>query len=359
MRIVHETNPRKYFPAVFSLAESRRIELVGSHRYSVFKEWLRSGIVDRAPVTARSRNALSDLIFRFHARFVRGETVILGFAPWSFRLLWYRGLAKHNRVIYHTSWHDWRDDSVPRRYGPLTPVMVRAWRRFLSAPSVRIVAVSEAARHGVQQFVEREVTVIPHAVPERFFEEAQEPDLLERPLRLIYVGELSRKKGLPQLLEMADNLVRQERPVELTLVGTGPLRSTVESAARSPHVSYLGPVADRDQLATVMSQHDVLVLLSRRQDDWEELFGIVIAEATAAGLGVIATDHVGPSHLLGDLSCGGLFGEEDVAGVENLISSLASHPAMRADYRRRHRSVATPYRVDVVAEAWARSIGIP
>ncbi|WP_344342136.1 glycosyltransferase, partial [Streptomyces rhizosphaericus] len=49
VRIVHETNPTKYFPALLDLAEQGRIDIVGLHRYSVVKEWLRAGLKDRTP----------------------------------------------------------------------------------------------------------------------------------------------------------------------------------------------------------------------------------------------------------------------------------------------------------------------
>ena len=353
VRIIHETNPEKYFPAVLLLADEQRIDLRGTHRYSVVKEWARSWRKDRKPFSRRTRAAFGDLLLRLKLPFIRGEIIILGFAPWDWRILLYALLADRNTVVYHTSWPKWQAQAMtPRQYGAITPWLEKFWRRFLQHPNVTVVAVLDVTRTQLESD-SVDVAVIPHAVPEVFFASGN-PRTSTR-LRLLFVGELAPKKGIPQLLDLMRHV--QDEPVTLTIVGDGELRNVCTEAANSSStVSYLGPIADRAELAGIMAQHDVLVLLSQREGAWEELFGIVIAEASAAGLGVIGTTHVGPSSILGPLASRALFDESDTDGPRQLIVRLAQDRSALLEFREGHRDLATAYRIDRVALDWERLI---
>lgn len=356
LRIVHETNPQKYFPAVFGLEREGVIRIVGAHRYSVFKEWVRAGVKDRKPFAARSRDALSDLWFRLRTPFISGEVIMLGFAPWDWRMLFMLPLFARNRILYHTSWPDWEMGRTPRQYGPLTPILKAIWLRALRHPNVRIIAVLDATRTELMNRFKLPATVIPHAVPPAFFDAARAAaSRPQGPLRLIHVGELSRKKGVEQLLA----LVRSLPPgtVELTFVGDGPMREAcLAAAAENPAIHMLGQIRDRADLAAEMASQDVLVLLSQREGAWQELFGIVVTEALAAGLGVIATRHVGPMSIFAGTAMTNLLEEDDIDGVRELILKLASDPAALAEFRKEHSEIASAYAQGNVAEAWTRII---
>ncbi|WP_431778329.1 glycosyltransferase [Microbacterium aurantiacum] len=348
--VVHETNPEKYFPALYELARRGSFTLT-TYRYSALKEWARAYLIDRTPAALRTRHALADFLYRFRVPFIRDRAVVLGFAPWTYRLLWYLALARRNRIVYHTSWHDWQPSAVPRRYGFVTPILIRVWRRFLESEAVRIVAVSRVSADSVARFSGKGAVVIPHAVPEVFFAHASEPDTEDRPLRILFVGELSSKKGVPELTRLVEEW--SGPPIALTVVGAGPAAGLVAAAAaRSEHISALGAIKSRDELARVMSGHDILVLPSKRQSDWEEVFGIVVIEAAAAGLGVIATDHVGPRAILGDLALDNLIPDGDIEGFRQRIAELAENPVDRAHFRKAHAAAAQPFRLESVAAAW-------
>ncbi|WBP96210.1 glycosyltransferase [Mycolicibacterium neoaurum] len=356
VRLIHETNPEKYFPALYELDRDRQISLVGAHRYSVLKEWLRSWLRERKPIRARTIAALDDLKLRLRLPRIHGEVVVLGFAPWDWRMLLYSVLVRRNWLIYHTSWPNWQPGSARRQYGILTPVFRRLWLRVLRQPNVRVVAVLEKTKQSLREAYGVDAEVIPHAVPEVFFE-ARRSQVVEpgQPLRLIHVGELSEKKGIPQLLAIME-AIGDER-LTLTIVGDGPLREQcTTAAASSPAIEFIGPVSDRAKLARLMASHDLLVLLSQRDSTWEELFGIVIAEGMAAGLGVIASNHIGPRFLLGDAALGNLFEDNDIDGPLELIKALAGdHDELRA-MKESHHGLADRFRLPVVAQRWSSVI---
>ena len=341
VRILHETNPRKYFPALYALHEQGRIKLTGEHRISVCKEWLRAGLRDRAPLKHRTRNALADARFRAIQHRIKDEIVVMGFAPWDTRLLWYQGLAARNRVVYHTSWPDWRPHNTPRQPPLIGSFMRRRWRRFLAHPNVTSVAVLDAVADALTTQMQTPSQVIPHAVPDLFF--AQSPARKAAPLRLLFVGELSEKKGLPQALALIERFPADS--ASLTVIGRGPLEGRLPERVR-----YLGALDDRAALAHEMASHDVLLCLSQRTATWQELFGIVIAEALASGCGVIASNHTGPSAILGDAP--GLVDEHDQSHVAAMLQEFITNPSKLATFRAAQTPRAAPFALPQVAARW-------
>ncbi|MBY6069070.1 glycosyltransferase [Leisingera aquaemixtae] len=357
LRILHETNPAKYFPALYELAACGTAQLTGAHRYSVLKEWLRAGLKDRTPLVQRTRNALEDLAFRLRQWRVRDEIIVMGFAPWDWRLLLYRGLARRNRVLYHTSWHDWRADHTPRQPVLLRPALLRIWRAFLSHPNVSVIAVTPAAADAVKSQMGASAQVIPHAVPDAFFEagkaRALQAPSRNRLLKLLFVGEVTAKKGVLVLRKIMPELAAQG--VELTIVGNGDLAAELERAPQKG-IRFLGPLHDREELAETMAAHDVLVLPSQRVRGWEELFGIVIAEALAAGLAVLASAHIGPKGILAPAGGAGLFDDSDHDGLALEIAALARDPDRLAALKARQAPMAEPYAIGAVRQAWEAAI---
>ncbi|MCC4266747.1 glycosyltransferase family 4 protein [Microbacterium schleiferi] len=348
VRIIHETDPRKYYPAIFRLAAEGRITIVGANRYSVVKDFVRTSVRTKDSLITRLRRTASDLALRLKLPFLRDEVIVIGFAPWDWRILLYGALPRKNRVVYHTSRIRWERHTTPHQYGPLTGLFQRLWIRFLRHANVQIVAVLDEVRDDIVTRFGVDARVIPHAVPDEFFEARKPSAPSTLPLRIIYVGELSEKKGVRDLLEAAPTWTS----THVTVVGDGPLRPLCEAAATQGAITLLDPIWERSRLAQVMAEHDLLVLLSKREGVWEELFGIVLTEAMAAGLGVIATDHVGPRSILHKSNLGNLFTEGDSAGVAELITRLARDPAELERFKSQHYAMADDYRINHIAAEW-------
>lgn len=355
IRIIHETNPRKYFGAVFLLEEQGAITIVGAHRYSVFKETLRSVLRESLPLVGRFRRLRSDLTLKAKLPFIKDETVILAIAPWDWRIVYFYHLARRNRVVYQTSWPDWRLRRVPRRYPVIERGLRIVWKRFLSKDSVTPVTIQQASANSMYKELGIQATVLPHAVDDFFFRPPRgglPKTESAAGLRLLFVGELAEKKGVIQSLDIARAL--NEHGVHLTVVGDGPLRSVCASAAaQNPNIEYLGSISDREMLASIVSSHDILLVLSRRTDTWEELFGIVIVEALAAGLAVVASDHVGPTEILGSGS-EALFDQDDMEAIRRLLIRLSSDPALREGLKTTQGGIAARFHIDNIARDWVK-----
>ncbi|HMM74526.1 MAG TPA: glycosyltransferase [Gammaproteobacteria bacterium] len=171
--------------------------------------------------------------------------------------------------------------------------------------------------HGIEP---RRVTRIPNfsrLVPR---EPASQPPA--SPVRLFALGRLVEKKGFDVLLDALAALPPAVPPVVLTLAGDGPLRAALEAraGALAPRVAvrFLGWV---EEVTSAFAAADLFVLPSR-----DEPFGIVVLEAMAAGVPIIATRTAGPLEVL-DAETARLVDVGDVAGLAAAIAADLADPA--------------------------------
>lgn len=107
----------------------------------------------------------------------------------------------------------------------------------------------------------------------------------------LFVGRLSPEKGLDTLLRAWQTLAGK---VPLKIVGEGPLSNQVADASRTlPDVEWLGKLPKSEVLKLMKDAH-VLIFPSL----WYEGFPLVIVEAYAVGLPVIATNLGSQSSLI-------------------------------------------------------------
>ncbi len=113
----------------------------------------------------------------------------------------------------------------------------------------------------------------------------------DRPV-VLYVGRVSREKGVDQLPDLHDRLNRLGLEHRLVVAGDGPMRA--ELAAACPAAIRLGTLG-RERLADVYASADIFVFPSRT-----DTAGNVVLEAQASGLPVVVADAGGPRELMVD-----------------------------------------------------------
>lgn len=186
-----------------------------------------------------------------------------------------------------------------RSSGLLRGRVTQLLRRGVLRSADRVVSIGSQATAWITEDLgvpAEEVTT--SCLPSGFADEATARGLFRRtaPLdpaapRFLFVGRLVALKQLPRLLD-AFAAVRERIPgATLTVVGEGPQRAELEARADAG-VAFAG-WAEGEALRATMRGHDVLVLPSER-----EVWGLVVNEALAHGLYVVATDAVGSAHDL-------------------------------------------------------------
>lgn len=142
---------------------------------------------------------------------------------------------------------------------------------------------------------------------------------------IVFVGRLIDRKGLDVLMESFDIFSRKLHTVKLLLVGDGPLRKKIEYLAEaSDSIRYVGRL-DTDGVIEMFHASDIAVVPSI-----VEPWGLVVNEAMAAGLPVIASDAVGcVDDLLHENSTGKIVKTNSVGELVNAIQYLAENGEAR------------------------------
>lgn len=141
---------------------------------------------------------------------------------------------------------------------------------------------------------------------------------------VVYIGRLNEAKGLPLLMSAWDRFGARTGQTELRLAiaGAGPLHAAVDSWAQPrPSVEFLGPQT-REQCAALMSRARAAIVPS----EWPEAFGLVVAEAMAAGVAPIASTQGALPELVTDGRDGLLFPAGDVEALAGALCRVVQSP---------------------------------
>lgn len=233
------------------------------------------------------------------------------------------------------------------------PQADRRWRQLVSEALVGADAVVASSRDARTRVLEL------GAAPERVFDIPQGVDCQrfvpdahrkagEGGWRLLYAGRFDPKKGLGVLLEAMQLLCQRRQDISLKLVGGSRAGGTEE--VFSEQARHLG-IAERVEfvdsqpwaaMPAVMAAADIFVLPS-----FYDSFGIVLIEAMACGVPVVATRCGGPEDLV-DAEVGRLVAVGDAGGlaaaIEEVLEDYGSFDRealrRRAEERYDYRQVA-------------------
>ncbi|MHB8492016.1 MAG: glycosyltransferase [Solirubrobacteraceae bacterium] len=219
-------------------------------------------------------------------------------------------------------------------------------RRRMERLDVRI-AVSESAAWTAKRFFGGDYRIVPNGVhvddacfPDACAAPAEPGEAPARALRILFIGQAVKRKGLPILLGAFEAL-RAQVPATLTLVGA-------DSAEVAPllledsGVRALGRV-DEEAKRAALASADVLCAPSLHG----ESFGMVLTEAFAAGVPVVASDIHGYRDVVRHGQDGVLVAAGDPRALADALRELA------VDHERRAR-MASAARERAQRFAWPR-----
>jgi len=147
---------------------------------------------------------------------------------------------------------------------------------------------------------------------------------LEKKIRIVFVGRLSKQKDPLLLLRAFNDLPSELKDkAQISIIGEGPKRKELEKFIKENRlegkVKLLGGVP-REKVFEVLKKSDIFVLIS----NWEG-FPRSILEAMSCSLPVIASDVGGVKEAV-DESCGILVKRRDKEGIKNALEKLLKNP---------------------------------
>ncbi|MFB6890005.1 glycosyltransferase [Kitasatospora sp. NPDC056327] len=153
---------------------------------------------------------------------------------------------------------------------------------------------------------------------------------------LLFLGRLTEAKGVRLLMAAWDSLAADGGVgVPLVLAGAGPLESEVTAwAAGREDVRYAG-LYDPEQVRQAVARSVAVVAPSMSQ----ETFGLVVAEAMAAGVPAVGAAHGAFTELVEDGATGLLHRPGDAASLASCLRRITADPAGNREMGRtaRHR----------------------
>ena len=246
----------------------------------------------------------------------------------------------------------------------LSPLRMRRMKEWAFRSSARVIGISRFARERVEQVYgvppSRTAIVAPGIEPRRFSSAVPVPRWPARSLgpTLMTLGRLDptqRYKGYDRLLRLTAALVKEFPGVRCIIAGDGPDRTWLQAIAQSLGISdranFPGYVQDA-ALPELFAEADLFVLASGESDAREmrvEGYGIVLAEAAAAGVPTIAYRVGGVGDVVQDGVTGVLTEPEEHALFVATRDLLRNH-----DRRRRMGLVAAELAAKRLG--WDRSV---
>jgi len=171
------------------------------------------------------------------------------------------------------------------------------------------------------------------------------------PVRLLAVGRLVEKKGFHLLLQALTPI--DPAAWQLTIVGDGPERAALETAAAALPVEFVGQLT-RDALTRADAEADVAVFPSvRAASGDQDGLPVALLEAMASGCAVIVSDLPGLDEAVVPGISGMSVPSGDVAALSEALVTIIGDAALRVSLGAGAALRAQSFDVAVVASAYA------
>ena len=188
------------------------------------------------------------------------------------------------------------------------------------------IAVSEAARETLTEHLETDAVVVPNGIYARRLAQGRTTDQWSGS-SIGFIGRYQEpRKGLMVLVEALPAIIKEVPDVRIIVAGPGDSTEFLEGVPQllRGRFSFLGRISE-DEKADFL--HSIGVYVAPNTGG--ESFGIILAEALAAGAAVVASDIPAFQALLGNGKYGELFTSEDPASLSKTISQLLKNKNRR------------------------------
>lgn len=225
------------------------------------------------------------------------------------------------------------------------------------ARNIRVrIAVSDAAARVARARIGGAFEIVPNGVDVARFSNARAAEL-GAGRKLLFVGRLDERKGFPTAVRTFERLARNRPDLGLVVVGDGPDRTAVRriSGELRCRVRMMGAVANTD-VHPYHAAADVYLGSSVGG----ESFGMVLVEAMAAGLPVVASDIAGYREVITGGVEGFFVPPRDPASAAAAVARILDEPGLAARMGAAGRTRARTYDWSVVSirlqELYVRAI---
>jgi len=201
-----------------------------------------------------------------------------------------------------------------------------------------VIHVSERMYQDIEPIAKKvRLQILPNGIPDPFPGAGPASKVVGSPPRVLFFSNLLIDKGPLDLLEASRLLTADAVEHHVLFVGD-PRQETVSTTLRgaqaeTPELVTILPGVFGHQKWPLLTSADIFVLPS-----WSECLPLVILEAMAAGLAIVATDVGGVADLLDDGKAGVLIAPHDPVEMAAAIARLCQDQDYRASLGRAARA---------------------
>ena len=191
----------------------------------------------------------------------------------------------------------------------------------VTAPSLYLQQIMQAEFQG-----EIGVDLIEHGVQKENFPLRPLSEFGKLPLTFLYSGALVPHKGVQVLIEAFRQVPGDH--IRLLIYGSGSYETHLKKLAANDRRIFFGGFYSHEQAGTILRQAEVVIVPSI----WAENCPLVVLEAQASGIPVIASDIGNLPNMIADGINGALFPPGNIASLANLLKSLIADPYIILDW---------------------------
>ncbi len=288
--------------------------------------------------------------------------IALGWTMPNTFIAWLQRKLAHQPIVV------W-DESIPHPPGKFKQRVMPFIKRYMGSFDGWFAASSWCVEYLVELGAARERTFLfPQVTDNAFFrnqalalrgrrEELKRALGIQTKFVILFVGRFITVKAIPTLLQAFEQVAAENADVSLLLVGHGPLEEAL-CAHRADSLAkeriFIHPFVPQQQLPEMYALADLFVLPS-----YNDTFGVVIAEAMASGLPIVASSRVGAvADLVRDGENGRVVPPGDAASLANALAQILNDDALRQKMGARASERIALWNVDAAAAALTRFLDL-
>ncbi|WP_163381589.1 glycosyltransferase family 4 protein [Cyclobacterium sp. SYSU L10401] len=206
------------------------------------------------------------------------------------------------------------------------------------------------------------IKILPMGVNTRFFNSPNFPKTQgsqdRQRFRMICVGRLISLKGADRALDILEILIKKFglKNVDLVIIGEGPLRLKLEQVILEKRLKrnvHLLGARSQIEIKEELAGADLFIYPGRREVETgrAEAQGLVILEAQAMGLPIVAFDVGGISEGIQNNETGILVPPEDIDEFANCVTKLLLNPDQRKEMGKKAREfVVANFDIEILGQ---------
>lgn len=262
--------------------------------------------------------------------------------PWVPFLSWQMLQRSHTKNV--ATFHAKLPDTIMSR--TIERVITPYTKAILKYPNL-LTAVSSAGAEYARSLTDQDITIIPNGIDLSLYK----PGKPDNEKYVFYIGRLEGRKGLKYLIKAMAQQQRGPQPLKLVIAGDGHERQQLENFAREKgvEVEFLGRVSEAEKLkylrgATVFCSPAI----------YGESFGIVLLEAMACGVPVVAGNNPGYSAVLKDTGRVSLVNPKETDDFVRTLELMAYDERLRTLWREWALDYVKQYNYPLIVDAYER-----